>query len=283
VYPVLLLILTAALGLLGLSVITRGYYNKHLVPLRRFSWKLSQPVLTPSDSRYFPTVKQLDLQGRFEDHDIEIAFVDDSSMEDSYQVVHTVVVPNALGQLTVSHATPMRKLGRWLGMVAHESVGSTADNRFVVQGASQVVREAFSTRDLERSLDTLFHEYGFDSVHLEDGKLSARRGLRGDRLEPNELQRVFSTLVRAARNLERRPVQVKFLGPAQHFALTGEAGEVRCPYCRDALSLDAEEGEITACPGCRTVHHGECFAEAGCTVLGCQEQRPVRERERERG
>ena len=40
------------------------------------------------------------------------------------------------------------------------------------------------------------------------------------------------------------------------------------------LAPDADDA--TACRTCRTVHHGECFAEAGCTVFGCSERRRSR-------
>lgn len=39
-----------------------------------------------------------------------------------------------------------------------------------------------------------------------------------------------------------------------------------CPYCRDAL----DAAPTTACSGCATAHHAQCFAEHGrCTVFGC--------------
>lgn len=42
-----------------------------------------------------------------------------------------------------------------------------------------------------------------------------------------------------------------------------------CPYCRDAL----EAAPTTACAGCGTAHHAQCFAEHGrCTVHGCGRQ-----------
>jgi hypothetical protein len=48
-----------------------------------------------------------------------------------------------------------------------------------------------------------------------------------------------------------------------------------CPYCKDAIP----EGERRPCPYCQTVHHAECWAEAGgCTVLGCEASPRSRER-----
>lgn len=45
-----------------------------------------------------------------------------------------------------------------------------------------------------------------------------------------------------------------------------ESGPPTCPYCKDAA-----DGEgVTPCASCGTLHHTECFGEAGgCTVLGC--------------
>ena len=40
-----------------------------------------------------------------------------------------------------------------------------------------------------------------------------------------------------------------------------------CPYCRGPI---ATEEAITACEGCGTRHHADCYAEnGGCTIFGC--------------
>lgn len=40
-----------------------------------------------------------------------------------------------------------------------------------------------------------------------------------------------------------------------------------CPYCRTPIS---EDEQVTACEGCDTRHHAECYAEnGGCTIFGC--------------
>lgn len=40
-----------------------------------------------------------------------------------------------------------------------------------------------------------------------------------------------------------------------------------CPYCRAPIS---EEEPLTACDGCGTRHHADCYAEnGGCTIFGC--------------
>ena len=56
---------------------------------------------------------------------------------------------------------------------------------------------------------------------------------------------------------------------ASSLTATG-ASLLRCPYCHDDL---VEPGET--CVGCAASYHGECFAEAGCGTLGCQERRPL--------
>lgn len=41
-----------------------------------------------------------------------------------------------------------------------------------------------------------------------------------------------------------------------------------CPYCRTAISSDEP---VTACDGCSTRHHPECYVEnGGCTIFGCR-------------
>ena len=53
-------------------------------------------------------------------------------------------------------------------------------------------------------------------------------------------------------------------------------GEVRCPYCHDAL--EAEALDIVTCPGCRTRHHVACVQELGhCSVHGCGRALPEAE------
>jgi len=40
-----------------------------------------------------------------------------------------------------------------------------------------------------------------------------------------------------------------------------------CPYCRDHIS---DKEAITACAGCGTRHHADCYTEnGGCTIFGC--------------
>jgi TM2 domain-containing membrane protein YozV len=40
-----------------------------------------------------------------------------------------------------------------------------------------------------------------------------------------------------------------------------------CPYCRAPIS---PEEPVTACEGCGTRHHTDCYAEnGGCTIFGC--------------
>ena len=69
-------------------------------------------------------------------------------------------------------------------------------------------------------------------------------------------------------------MRVRVLGEKPRLALTAGTGHVVCPYCRDDVSLEGED--VMACEGCDTVHHEECYAEAGgCTLYGC-ERRGVR-------
>jgi len=41
-----------------------------------------------------------------------------------------------------------------------------------------------------------------------------------------------------------------------------------CPYCRERI---AEEAETVSCMICKTIHHRECWDDAGhCSVFGCR-------------
>jgi hypothetical protein len=50
----------------------------------------------------------------------------------------------------------------------------------------------------------------------------------------------------------------------------------RCAYCHEEFSATKpgdEAGERVVCAGCRTPHHGECFADnGGCSSLGCDRE-----------
>lgn len=124
--------------------------------------------------------------------------------------------------------------------------------------------EALERVEVERGLTKLFRDHGVTRVTLGSGLLRAER--RPD-MALQRLDEVFDLLAQVAAPFERREVTVRSV-PGRSYGWTGGSGALRCPYCRDAISL--EQSDLAACDGCRTVHHRACFAEAGgCTVMGC--------------
>lgn len=121
--------------------------------------------------------------------------------------------------------------------------------------------------EVERGLTRLFRDHGVTRVTLGGGLLRADRR---PEVAFHHLDEVFDLLVQVAAPFERREVIVRSLpGRSYGWTGTGGAGALRCPYCRDGISL--EQDGLAACDGCRTVHHRACFAEAGgCTVMGCK-------------
>jgi len=112
-----------------------------------------------------------------------------------------------------------------------------------------------------------------DSIRQELGEWRNRGTLRikGGHLEayfPQEaqfnskrLQRAAPLIARAAELLERIA------------GLEGQSDRIRCPYCHDLLQSGESGGSapeaVLICEGCQTAHHEACYAEAGCTILGC--------------
>ncbi|MBX3466493.1 MAG: hypothetical protein KF878_06300 [Planctomycetes bacterium] len=129
--------------------------------------------------------------------------------------------------------------------------------------------------EVERALERLFRDHRVTRLTLGP-TLRAERPL-GD-LDPDALEAAFDLLAEVAAPFERRAVAVRAV-PGDHFACSG-GGRLRCPYCRDDLSLDDER--LAPCGACRTLHHVDCLDEAGgCTVMGC-EGGPARSERRRR-
>lgn len=127
---------------------------------------------------------------------------------------------------------------------------------------------ALARADVERALGRLFQEHGVTRVAL-GATLSAERPLRDADLDLAALEAVFDLLAQVAAPFDRREVADR-AALERSFAWTGgRGGALRCPYCRDDLSLDDER--LAPCGACRTLHHVDCLDEAGgCTVMGCE-------------
>ncbi len=148
--------------------------------------------------------------------------------------------------------------------------------------APPVLRSARHQARLDEAVVDLFGGQGLHWLVLDESMLRAEKVARPSDLRLGALFSTFASLERIARICRRTEVQVRVL-PGSHLAWSA-AGALRCPYCHD--TFDCEESGLASCPGCRTIHHGDCFDEAGgCTLLGCTrapsaDQRRWRQRHR---
>tara|TARA_R110002072_G_scaffold191434_4_gene348297 strand:+ start:861 stop:1532 length:672 start_codon:yes stop_codon:yes gene_type:complete len=95
--------------------------------------------------------------------------------------------------------------------------------------------------------------------------------IKGGRLEawfPQEAQFDAKRLQRAAPLVARAAELLDRIA-----GLEGQSDRIRCPYCHDLLQSGGPGGTapeaLSTCEGCHTAHHEACYAEAGCTILGC--------------
>ena len=123
---------------------------------------------------------------------------------------------------------------------------------------------------------------GADELNERIAELGAWRNraklrIRSGRLEaifPQEAQFNAARLERCAPHLFRIAALLE-----RREALSLQGDRIRCPYCHDLLQGGEDSPEpIQHCSACQTPHHSSCFAESGCTLLGCAEQRPRRAR-----
>lgn len=118
-----------------------------------------------------------------------------------------------------------------------------------------------------------------EEVRRELGEWRNRGTLRvkGGRLEayfPQEAQFSSARLQRAGPLVARAALLLDRIT-----GLEAQRERIRCPYCHDSLEGGAPAGDaspeatapepVTICEDCQTPHHSACYAEAGCTILGC--------------
>ncbi|HBP23623.1 MAG TPA: hypothetical protein DEA08_38330 [Planctomycetes bacterium] len=121
--------------------------------------------------------------------------------------------------------------------------------------------------ELAGALHHLFKVLGFQQLEVADGWLVVYRLPSQYALSETSVRGVFDALLRVAPALETRRLEVKLGGIRGARGWTAGGDGLLCPYCRDDV---AEEDELEACPHCRTLHHRDCYEEAGgCTLLGC--------------
>lgn len=126
--------------------------------------------------------------------------------------------------------------------------------------------EASQAAAMRGALAHLFGVMGLPGLKLENGWLRVVRPSFQYAFTTRSLRGVFDQLIKIAPLYETREVHLQGV-TGQGWTAGGD--DVLCPYCRDRL--EHEQAALEACRTCRTVHHAECFAEAGgCTVFGCE-------------
>ena len=102
---------------------------------------------------------------------------------------------------------------------------------------------------------------------LESWENRGRLRLRGGNLQLRFAPEVIADSARLTRCL---PLLLRARELLERFSdFDAQAERMRCPFCHDALR-GAEA--VVHCPGCQTPHHESCYAEGGCTLLGCAER-----------
>jgi hypothetical protein len=171
--------------------------------------------------------------------------------------------------------------GRWRGRAAILRVALGGGWIFSLETKATSLPEEAPSEGLAT---TAYTELSGLREELSEWRNRGTLRVKGGRLEawfPQEaqfssarLQRVGPLVARAAELLDRIA------------GLEGQSEQIRCPYCHDQLQAagrpeGTELEAVQTCEGCQTPHHASCYAEAGCTILGCanfgQRQTPPRE------
>ncbi len=264
----LLFALVAFLLIFGVTVwIAKNVYRSNVTQLRTFMEEMEPGASLVADSGWFPSLKRTSLRGALDGHEIAITYeIRGAGKSKKTYTQLALRVSNPVASFSVGRAGVLNRLGRWLGVVSDVKTGHEAvDDKYILQGQQGSLKTLFRSRDLERAIDALFGGEGVSKVSLEDGWLRCERP---QVLGAGAYRTMFRALRRIAAECERTQVVVKILGETPRFAWTAGSGTAHCPYCRDDVGLDGDD--VMACAGCNTVHHAECYAEAGgCTIFGC--------------
>lgn len=217
---------------------------------------------------WFVGVSSYAVTGELDGYRVRTTFFLRGGKHKTLYVQYGVRVPEAAGRVDVSKASFLHDFGKWLGLVEDIETGDAeADRRYAIRGSARTARHVFSHDEAKRRFDILF-DRGFREVTLQRGTLRGYR--RAGRFTAASFLADLEQLVALARLFTRKKIEIKGLGDEPRFAWTAGRGDPLCPYCRDTLSVDGTES-VEACAHCQTLHHAECFAEAGgCTVLGCR-------------
>lgn len=120
--------------------------------------------------------------------------------------------------------------------------------------------------ELDRLVSRLFEGHGALRVSLHAGVLRVEAPFSDEALQLSRLVAAFRALADVARLATREEVDVPKL-PGRTFVWSAAGGRRRCAVCR--ADVDPLAPTVAPCGGCRTLHHADCLASAGCAVLGC--------------
>ena len=125
----------------------------------------------------------------------------------------------------------------------------------------------------ETSMETGGMEFGNVHIHSHGGAPFFLLGLLigfvlllGHLARKSEFTIITLSHLRPVRHARRSRVQ-KMMRP---IPLRMLKCETRCAYCHDSIP----PSHMLNCPGCRTLHHKECFSENGCSTFGCRQLQP---------
>jgi hypothetical protein len=260
----------------GLLLAWRGLLRR--LAVRRVAARLAQASVS---SRRRPAGHEIYVTGLLGGRRVRVAH---QHLADEF-LTCAVQLDNAVDGLSIypTHGSSRAFLERERRTGRMAALGEEAlDAKFAVQGQpGEEAARLFRSGQLESALDELFGPLKMMRVTTEGGWLVAIRRLRRGRVvDSSESLRAVQALVRVAPLFSRRELRLDLVGRSFAFTDGGLSQGAVCPYCRDSLDVSpGASGQLARCESCRTVHHEECYAEAGgCTVMGCAAQARQRRR-----
>lgn len=269
-FPFLLIagIIAFFVFIIWLSKVT---HESRVRDLRLFQARYLDGGLLRADEGWFASLSDAILTGRFRGRKVKISYrTQGSGKHKKYFTVFRMDIPNSVPAFRVEEAGVLNRIGRFLGIVDDVPTGNEAvDDKYIVAGKRGSLRELFRSRSMVSAIDRLFAGPGL-WLELRGGRLEME--VQGFISDSGGLLGALEGMEGVAQECERKKVKVRILGEKLKFAITAGTDHAVCPFCRDAVALDADD--VMACDGCNTVHHAECYSEArGCTIYGCARQR----------
>jgi hypothetical protein len=223
-------------------------------------------------SSFFEKHPHVRISGQFCEFPMEMEIRCDSANDgDSFYQTFKILIPNPIQHMKVSSETLSNITLKTTKSTAKEAFRNV-ENRDRLQAPDQKAgtQNLPEIHDAENAFDVLSAK-GLSPLTLDpDGRLWAKS--EEIDFDPESLKEIFDSLVILARLCTRKKVEVGSEA-AEQFVWTGGSQAALCPYCRD--SIDNFELEVVSCGRCHTLHHEQCFEEAGaCTIFACGGQTP---------